>query len=187
MPDEEYDFVLMDKIKNDDRNAFAELYERYKHRLVNFFYQLGSDIKLAEDGLQEVFFRIWQYRSRYQPRARVSTYLYRIAKNYWLNEVKRLKHRTVPIQSVEKDLLGQEVLSQQSGNQELISSIKNAIDQLPEKEKMVLVLSEYQGLKYREIAEVLDIAEITVKTRMARAIKRLRRYLGNQLNLNDHS
>jgi len=82
MPDEENNLNLMLRIRNDDWNAFAELYERHKHRLINFFYHLSHDTRLAEDGLQEVFFRVWQYRSRYQPRARVSTYLYRIARNY---------------------------------------------------------------------------------------------------------
>lgn len=181
MQDEEYDLSLMEQIKNDDRSAFTELYQRYKNRLANFFYYLCGNDKYAEDGLQEVFFRVWQYRHKYYPRARVATYLYQIAKNYWLNEAKRLKHKTFSLQTENlqtSEFIDKESPAQQIVNKELRNNIKNAMGQLPEKERLVLVLSEYQGLKYREIAEVLDIAEITVKTRMVRAVRRLREYLG---------
>jgi len=70
---------------------------------------------------------------------------------------------------------------QQVIDRELREKVNGAIGQLPLKEREVLILSQYQGLKYREIAEVLGVAEITVKTRMARALQRLRKALANYL------
>ncbi len=187
MHNDDQDILLMGRIKADDWNAFAKLYERHKHRIINFFYHLSGDARLAEDGLQDVFFRVWQYRGRYQPRARVSTYLYCIARNYWLNQAKRSRYKPVSLDTSGRDGEMAEDSRQQVIDRELYEKVNEAIGQLPLKEREVLILSQYQGLKYREIAEVLDIAEITVKTRMARAIKRLKKYLGSQLNLNDRS
>jgi len=185
--DSSREILLLLRIKDDDQSAFEELYHLYKIPLGNFFYRLSNNRNIAEDCLQEVFYRIWSARASYQPRAKVITYLFRIAKNYWINEGTRLKKKPVPFTSLSE----QEVISNQHNHQpnpddealsnELKEEINSAINRLPEDERLVLVMSQYQELKYAEIAEILDIAEITVKTRMAKALERLKESLSKYL------
>jgi RNA polymerase sigma-70 factor (ECF subfamily) len=186
--DKELDLML--KVKQGDQTAFEELYHLYKIPLGNFFYRLSNNRGITEDCLQEVFYHIWSARGSYQPRSKAITYIFQIAKNYWINEGKRLKRKPVPFTSIAGPESNNSALNlnnnQRKPDEELISkelkeTVNNAINRLPENERLVLVMSQYQGLKYLEIAEILDIAEITVKTRMAKALERLKKYLSKYL------
>lgn len=179
---------LMLRIKEGDKSAFEELYHLYQIPLGNLFYRLSGDRTMAEDCLQEVFYRLWLYRASYQPTAKVITYLFQIAKNYWINEGKRLKRRPIPVSRLTSsetaefaDKQAGATSPQEAVSRELTETVKEAVSKLPEKERLVLVLHQYEGLKHREIAEILGMAEITVKTRFARALKRLEKYLKKYL------
>jgi len=182
----EQEVQLLLHIKDNDKTAFEELYHLYKIPLGNFFYRLSNNRGITEDCLQEVFCRIWSARSSYQPRAKAITYLFQIAKNYWINEGKRLKQKPIPFSSITGEEVNRPDNTQLKPDEKIISeelktSVNEAIAGLPERERLVLVMSQYQGLKYSEIAEIMEIAEITVKTRMAKALERLKESLSKYL------
>jgi RNA polymerase sigma-70 factor (ECF subfamily) len=188
MPDDAH-IELMLRLKKGDKDAFQELYNLYSHPLGNFFYRMSGSKSIAEDCLQEVFYKIWLYRENYQPQAKVITYLFHIAKNYWINEGKKLR-RVIPFttlsgnrdESAAPDFAGDKATPyEEAMSSEMKDSIKDALGKLSEKERIVVVMSMYQKLPYAEIAEILGIAEITVKTRMAKALERLKKPLGKYL------
>ena len=183
------DHELMRRIREGDEAAFAALIRRYQAELISFFTSLARDAGLAEDFTQEVFIRLWQARERYTPNGRLPAYLFRIARNLWLNE--RDKQRRRPgLESLEQaatqgqlDALEFALADISSQPEEILLArerqrrIRAAIDALPEKLQLVFVLGQLQGHKYREIAEMLHIPVGTVKYRMFEAVRRLREEL----------
>ena len=182
------DAKLMLRVKQGDLEAFEEIYKNYKASLGAFFYHLVWDASRSEDYIQEVFLRLWKSAGRYEHTGKFSTYLFQIAKNFWLNERRKLK-RAPTSYSLDATITGGEggFSSQPPSAQatpstivaraELKARVQQALESLSEKLRLVFVMSEYQELKYREIADVLDIPIGTVKSRMAGAEKKLREKL----------
>lgn len=187
MPNPERDVELMHRVKQGDHQAFQELYEAYKRSLAGFFYKLTWDPSVTEDCIQEVFLRAWRAAKNWEPTGKVSTYLFTIAHNYWVNEGKRSKRRPAPFSQIagsdEGGGRGEEFEGkaldpgENMENRELRNAVRKAIEDLPEHERIVLVLSEYEGLKYQEIGEICGIPEETVKTRIWKACIRLKKTL----------
>jgi RNA polymerase sigma-70 factor (ECF subfamily) len=180
------DSELMLRVKGGDIEAFEAIYEAYKASLAAFFYHLVWDRSRTEDYIQEVFLRLWKSAGGYQPTGRFSTFLFQIAKNFWLNEREKLKHDPARL-SLDATIAGDDgsrFSSQPPSPQatpstivaraELKARVQEALESLHEKQRLVFVMSEFQGLKYHEIAEVLDIPIGTVKSRMVQAEKNLR-------------
>ncbi|MEI6500619.1 MAG: sigma-70 family RNA polymerase sigma factor [Armatimonadota bacterium] len=179
------DAELMARVQHDDPEAFALLAQRYKPWLTRLLYHLFWNREEAEDGTQEVLLRLWLARGRYEPSANLKTYLFTIARNYWHNRSTRVirKH---PVVSLE-DQFGPgarmiiEELADRSPTPEQrvieryeVFRIRRAVDALPEKQRLVFILSQYGDMRYAEVAEVLGIPEGTVKSRMATAVNTLR-------------
>ncbi|RKY28820.1 MAG: hypothetical protein DRP79_01905 [Planctomycetota bacterium] len=184
------DIELMLRVKQGDVNAFEQIYENYRGPIGGFFYHLVWDQALAEDFLQEVFLRLWRSAPDYRPTGKFSTFIFQIAKNFWLNE--RLKRMHNPRLSLDAPIRGEdgdyarEIAGDAStpstllANAEMKARVREAIEQLPEKQRVTFVLSEFQGMKYEEIGEVLEVPLGTVKSRMVSAERflrgRLRKY-----------
>ena len=168
MSDFETDLML--RTKNGDRAAFEELYSLYQKPLLNYLYRICWNRALAEDLLQETFLRLWRAAPGYQPVAKVSTYLFRIAHNLSLNEAAR--HGGKTWKGVEK-----EATQEDFDRQEVDNAVRKAVETLPPGERACLMLSEYSGFKYSEIAEILEIPVGTVKSRMFNAVQRLKETL----------
>jgi RNA polymerase sigma-70 factor (ECF subfamily) len=186
MFDPERDAALMARVQNGDRTAFEEIYLLYGGAIAKFLYHLTWDRQAAEDGVQEVFLRLWRSAHHWKPTGKFSTYLFQIAKNFWINERAKQSRRIRPLP------LRQEGADEEPGQiaedpspgpernalrRELAFEIRNAVSQLPEKLRLTFVMSEYQGMKYAQIAEILDIPIGTVKSRMSAAEKTLREKL----------
>ncbi|MHB8996124.1 MAG: RNA polymerase sigma factor [Armatimonadota bacterium] len=182
------DSELMARVKLGDQEAFSLLVQRHKPWLTRLLYHLFWSREEAEDGAQEVLLRLWLSRQRYEPRANLKTFLFTIARNYWHNRSTRVIRRQ-PVVSLE-DQFGPgaraiiEKLADQSPTPEQqvmeryeVFRIRQAVDALPEKQRLVFILSQYGDLRYSEIAELLGIPEGTVKSRMATAVEALRRGL----------
>ena len=161
---------LMLRVKAASREAFQELYELYKKPLANFLYRLCWSRPLVDDLLQDVFLRLWRAAPSYEPTAKPSTYIFRVAHNAWLNLAARKKADALgeADRAEERDPAGD------MQRAELQKAVRQAIAALPEHERECLVLSEYNGLKYAEIAEVLGVPVGTVKSRIFSAVQRLR-------------
>ncbi len=184
------DIELMLRAKQGDVDAFERIYENYRGPIGGFFYHLVWDQALAEDFLQEVFLRLWRSAPDYRPTGKFSTFIFQIAKNFWLNERLKRMHNPrlsldAPIRGKDGDYAG-EIAGDAStpstllANAEMKARVQEAIEQLSEKQRVTFVLSEFQGMKYEEIGEVLEVPLGTVKSRMVSAERflrgRLRKY-----------
>ncbi len=173
------DIELMLRVKQGDEQAFDELICRYRRQLIGFFYSLCWNAEVAQDCAQEVFVCLWLARHRYEPTGAFRSYLYRIARNHWLGTLRKRKCRPEPLcleevwQDVESDVDLEKMLLRRYEDRR----IKRAIAELPEYYRLVFVLSHFQGLKYAEIAEVLEIPVGTVKSRMSSAVRKLKERL----------
>ena len=185
------DAELIAAVKDGKLAAFTQLVDRHQRSLINFFYHLSWDRPLSEDCAQEVFLRLYSHLGSYEPQAKFTTFLYRIARNLWIDKVRSAASHGKPV-SLESTAGGGEertlrdrvsaasptpveILTREETQDEL----KRAIEQLPEEQKAVLILSEIQGLKYQEIGAILEIPVGTVKSRMHTAMEKLKEMLSD--------
>lgn len=174
----------MGRVQKQDISAFEELFQRYEQRVLAFFWRLSANRQEAEDGTQETFLRLWKARVRYEPTGRFSTYLFQIAKNHFLHERQKRDRRTNSRQPSAKNPAGaaDEPVSSDGAEGpvlagELRAAVHQAITRLPETLRLVYVLTEEQGMSYKQAAEVLDCPVGTVSSRKVEAVRRLRELL----------
>jgi len=171
-----------------DHAAFARLVERYREPIRQLCIRMTGNLHTAEDMAQEVFARVFEKRKEFNPAKRFSTWLWRIALNRCYDEIRRA-HRT-PTESLDDE--GNTVVIEVNAadavtprdrlaQQEEAEFVRQALMRLPEIYRAVLVLRHYENLKLREIAEVLDVPEGTVNSRMAEALGQLTRLLEPKL------
>ncbi|OHB74692.1 MAG: hypothetical protein A2Z34_07335 [Planctomycetes bacterium RBG_16_59_8] len=185
------DNELIVEFQRGNLDAFEMLVLRHQDQLINFFYHCSGDRQLSEDYTQDVFVRLVSYLDRYSPKAKFTTFLYKVARNMWIDKLRAERVRPRPV-SLESPISGGERClkdtiegkSQAPGDaiahHELGETLEAVIESLPEDLRVVLVLSEIQGLKYREISEVLDVPIGTVKSRMHSAVETLRKKLSGK-------
>ena len=183
---------LMVAYQQGDPEAFAVLYDRHSRALVNYFYKMCYDRALSEDLMQETWLRVIRSRERYEPKATFKTFLFTVATNLFIDRHRSQKSapKTVstdlPVRE-EGATVGDLVESRgrstgdQVEDREAAALVQEALQQLPEGQRQVFLLAESQGLKYREISEILGIPVGTVKSRMNAAITQLRGMLGRAL------
>ncbi|MEI6971980.1 MAG: sigma-70 family RNA polymerase sigma factor [bacterium] len=169
--EEPSDFELMAGIRDGNQAAFLQLIRRHQNSLVNFFFRLGAHTD-AEDLVQETFLRLFRYRLKYRPDAKFTTFLYTLARHAWADGLrKQKKQETVSERvSVEADI--QDRVDKHHAQARM--DAQAALDTLPEKLRIVLVMSFYQGLRYEEIAGILEVPVGTVKSRVFLAMERMR-------------
>ena len=185
------DVALMMALKSGDQSAFGDLVARHQARVVTLIYRFVGNEAEAEDLAQEVFLRVFRTRDRYEPRARFSTWLYRIAANVSLNSLRaRSRRRTVSM------TLGGEGQETQEGqttaqiedlrlrapgarleDEELRAQIRLAIDQLPDNQKVAVILNKYENMNYDDIGATMGCSVMAVKSLLARARVNLRQRL----------
>ncbi|HVR84625.1 MAG TPA: sigma-70 family RNA polymerase sigma factor [Planctomycetota bacterium] len=171
MADRETELML--RVKAGDRPAFEELYRLYEKPLTNYLFRLSGNRARAEDLLQDAFLRLWKAAPSYEPSAKVSTYVFRIAHNLFLNDAARRREKA--LESIDAETRSDP--ASDLNRREVQSAVQKAVEALPDGEREVLVLSEYNGFKYAEISEILGIPVGTVKSRMFSAVQRLKEAL----------
>jgi RNA polymerase sigma-70 factor (ECF subfamily) len=186
--------LLMLRFQSGDSGAFHELYEDYKFPLLNFIYRFCQDRRVAEELCQEVFIRVYKSASSYEAKAKFSTWLYRIATNICLNELRsgKYQYELVP-SSLDKNEPGIEPLVFEDTDQaraddgmearELNIAVRQAIAQLPKKQRLAVLFSIYQQLSYKDIGERIGCSEGAVKSMIHRSKifikKKLKKYVGD--------
>jgi RNA polymerase sigma-70 factor (ECF subfamily) len=181
VPPEEIEVELIARAQGGDKQAFGELVRNHREGVVNLVYRMGGDIPLAEDVAQETFIRAWRGLARYRPRSPFRNWLYRIATNAALDVLRR-RRESVDIESLA--LAASEPGPERAvEGQERGELVQQAVLALPSASRAVLVLREYEGLSYRQIAEVLDIPIGTVMSRLSYARNRLRQTLAPYLEV----
>ncbi|HLV80517.1 MAG TPA: RNA polymerase sigma factor [Chthonomonadaceae bacterium] len=170
------DDLLMQKAAAGDVEAFGRLVRRYQRRLVRFVERMTGDAETAEDAAQEAFLRLWRTRETYRPQGSLSSYLLRIVRNLCLDHARtgaaaaRRERAVTGASWIEGPAAHIEAKS-------LAEAVRKAVHELPEPQRAVFVLSEYEGLPYREIAEALGCPVGTVASRKRLALETLRRRL----------
>ena len=174
------DHELLAEIRDGDEAAFQEIVRRYRNPITNFVYRMIDDYERSVELAQETFIRVYTSASRYQANYSFSTYIYRIATNLAISELRRRKRRRFvslfspftddngdPVELDPPDLnpLQDESLIKD----ERRKAVARAITSLPEKYRAAIVLRDVEGLSYDRIAEVLKLSEGTVKSRINRA------------------
>lgn len=174
------DHELLAAIRDGDELAFQELVRRYRNPITNFVYRMLDDYERSVELAQETFLRVFTSASRYEAKYSFSTYIYRIASNLAISDMRRRKRRkfvsmfTQPSrdgeQPVEIDPPDLKPLQDESliAN-ERRTAVARAITSLPEKYRAAIVLRDVEGLSYDRIAVVLSLSEGTVKSRINRA------------------
>ncbi len=183
------DAELVAEVKRGRLAAFTRLVERHQRSLINFFYHVSWDRQIAEDCAQEVFLRLFSHLDRYEPQAKFSTFLFRVARNLWIDRVRAANARAKPVSLEAVGAGGDERPLQEriAGNAatpvEILAerdqrdALRAAIERLPEEQRVVVVLGEFEGLKYQEIGAILDVPVGTVKSRMHAAMEKLKEML----------
>jgi len=175
-------------VKAGDEQSFELLLQRYRTPLVNFLFRMVRNREQAEDLAQEVFIRVYRARDEYVPTAKFTTWLFRIATNLALNSIRDHRHQKLemsidaPITTDAED--GDERTlevadKQQNAEQKLVEDarkkmIRHAIEKLPEKQRVAVLLHKYQELDYAEIAKILSCSESALKSLLFRAYEALR-------------
>ena len=181
------DHRLLEATRSGDEVAFAELVRRYRNQITNYVYRMTNDYDLAVDLAQETFMRVYAAAERYQTSYAFSTYIYRIATNLAISELRRRKRRRLvslttffreresPSDSCELEMPDTGPLQDATFvEDERRAAVARAIATLPEKYRAPLVLRDVEERSYEEIALILRMNEGTVKSRINRARSFLR-------------
>ncbi|MBI2948732.1 MAG: sigma-70 family RNA polymerase sigma factor [Verrucomicrobia bacterium] len=171
---------------HDDVEAFARLVRRWEGPIQRLCTRMTGDSHRGEDLAQEAFVRVFARRKEYQPRGRFSTFLWRVAMNLCYDELRKINRRSeISLhQDGEEAMDGLDSLAvdESAPDARLVEGeraelVRRALLRLPQPYRVVVILRHYENLKFREIADVLEIPEGTVKSRMAEALTRLHQLL----------
>ena len=184
---EQLDEELVLRVQRGDKSAYDFLVIKYQHRIIQLVNRYIKDPSEAQDVAQEAFIKAYRALADFRGEAAFFTWLYRIAintaKNYLLSRSRRSANYQVDIQDAEAlenapQLQGLETPERELLNQEIIDAIKASIEELPEDMRTAIVLREFEGMSYEEIAEAMDCPVGTVRSRIFRA----REAIDNKLN-----
>src|SRR5256714_5787411 len=188
-PEDAEDMRLMGLAGTGDMAAFEALVERHQRLVVGTVGRMLGTNSDAEDIAQQVFVRVWKNAKRYEPRAKFTTWLLKITRNLVFNELRRRsRHPQVPLQSEsdeeERPLKDEQAVAPDASllEHELQQAVDAAIANLPQTQRMAMVLRRYEELSYEEIAEALDQSVSAVKSLLFRARTELRANLQRYLS-----
>jgi RNA polymerase sigma-70 factor (ECF subfamily) len=182
------DAQIMLRVKAGDDSAFEYLVQKYRRPMLGFMYRMAHNTAVAEDLAQEVFLRVYRSREKYEASAKFTTWLYRIASNLAVNHARDTRNQRpenmVSLDEPDQDtgltmdlpdasLTAEEAIVRR----ERLAAIRQRVEQLPERQKIALVMHKYQQMDYRQIAEVLKLSEYAVKSLLFRAYETLREQL----------
>lgn len=168
------DEQLIIEIERGNEAAFNLLYERYSTRLFHYFLKfLGNDFGKAEDFLQELFIKVLNKASSFNPTAKASTWLYTIATNMCKNEWRNIENRQRILRQFEAWEYPAASVFQRLESLQLAKHLSTLINQLEYEERLIIQLRFQQEFSIREIATIMEIPEGTVKSRLFYLLKRL--------------
>ena len=170
------------RVREGDDTSFALLLERHRGPVVHFLYRMVQNQAVSEELAQEVFLRVYRSRATYEPTAKFTTWLFRIATHVALNSIRDRK-KEKGHESLDEGMLDglerQVADRQQTVEQEMVHEVKlrevrQAIEALPAKQRAAVLMHKYEGLDYGQIAGVLSCSESAIKSLLFRAYESLR-------------
>ncbi len=183
------DVALMLRVKHGDMEAFEMLVLRHQHSVVGTVTKMLGGASDSEDIAQQVFVRVWKSASRYEPKAKFTTWLMTITRNLVFNESRRRQRaRLVPMENEDEESSAKQFVDEAAEapnvemlGQELQLVIESAITSLPENQRMAIILRRFEEMPYEDIAKVLKLSIPSVKSVLFRARaelkEKLRKYL----------
>ncbi len=175
---EQLDQDLVLRVQQGDKSAYDLLVIKYQHKIIQLVNRYVKDASEAQDVAQEAFIKAYRALGNFRGESAFYTWLYRIAintaKNYLVSRARRSSDYQIDIQDAEQienapQLQGMETPERLLFNQEIIETIKTAIENLPEEMRVAIMLREFEGMSYEEIAEAMDCPVGTVRSRIFRA------------------
>lgn len=180
------DTALIKRVQNGDSGAFNELVDRWYAKVHRFAYRFFSDSAEADEITQKTFIRVYEKVRQLDQPGNFPAWIYRVANNLCLDELKRAgRRKSTSLESWTEQATASTNNSPADNleSKELGEWIQKALMTLPDEQRVVIILKEFEGLKFREIAEILEEPENTVKSRMYYGLKSLQRVL-KQWNIN---
>jgi RNA polymerase sigma-70 factor (family 1) len=179
---------ILHGIANHSQQSFRLLFDLFASRLIHFSQSILKNRETAIEIVDEVFVKFWRNCEQATRIQNINVYLYTAVKNSSLNYLSRKSKEQItdPL-----DFLNIELTTDQNPEQlmitaELCKKIEKAVDELPPRCKIIFKLVREDGLKYKEVAEILNVTTNTVDAQMVIAVKRISEQIGNQLNLRIH-
>ena len=170
--------------KNEDEEAFCELYIRYRKRLFLFCVSLVKVSEIAEDIVQDIFTTIWVGRRSLNPDLSFSSYIYTIARNQTLNFLREVNKTTkMKHQLLESAILIDDATDANFRDHEYARLLEKAISELSPLRQRIFRLSREEGLSHKEIAQHLNISMYTVLENISIALKHIKKYLNRYIDL----
>ena len=178
----EYDAELMLRVKEGDNASFELLLEKYRLPVIHFLYRMVQNHGISEELGQEVFLRVYRSRATYEPSAKFTTWLFRIATHLALNWLRDGKHEKGQERLDEDGVLGprRDVADRRPSvehtlvYQVKLEEVRRAVKTLPEKQRAAVLMHKYEEMEYSQIAAVLNCSESAVKSLLFRAYETLR-------------
>ncbi|MBZ5678244.1 MAG: RNA polymerase sigma factor [Acidobacteriia bacterium] len=178
----ERDAQLMLRVREGDDTSFALLLERHRGPVVHFLYRMVQNQAVSEELAQEVFLRVYRSRKTYEPTAKFTTWLFRIATHVALNSIRDRKkekgHESLDedaLDGVERQVADrQPTVEQEMVHEVRLREVRQAIEALPAKQRAAVLMHKYEGLDYTQIAGVLSCSESAIKSLLFRAYESLR-------------
>jgi RNA polymerase sigma factor (sigma-70 family) len=167
------DNALMESVRTGKVEKLAILFERHQVPLFNFFLRLTGNRAASEDLVQDVFMRILKYRTTYQGEDKFTLWMYKIARNAHIDHLRKRKDAVSLDQQIFEPASAQPGPADRTEREEEAALVAKAMAELSPRKQEILVLSRFQNLKYREIADLLDCPVGTVKGLVHRAVAEL--------------
>ena len=179
------DAAVMLRVAEGDESSFNYLVEKYHRPMIHFLFRMVHNQAVAEELTQEVFLRVYRARDSYRAEARFTTWLYRIATNLAVNHARDTRHertaQTVyldepdPETGTTPDVADSEMtVEEKLMREERMGAIRAHVMELPERQRVAVLMHKYQGMDYREIGELLKLSESATKSLLFRAYQTLR-------------
>lgn len=171
---------ILYRLKQGDEAAFTSLFYKYKDKLFAYIYSFTKSTEAAEDIIQDVFMKIWNNREKIMEVDNLSAFLYRIAQNRAIDELRRFSRDTLAMNEMfdeEEDDSEANTPIEEMISKEVVRFYQEAVTHLPPQQHKVFVLHKEQGKSIQEIADEMNISYFTVQTHMKKAIVNMKKYL----------
>ena len=184
------DAQLMLRVKEGDDESFRLLLEKYRNPVIHFAYRMVQDRAISEELAQEVFLRVYRSRQTYEPTARFTTWLFRIATHLalnWLRDGRKGRGQQRLDDDRDGEMPAREVadrlpsMEQRMVYQVRLQEVRDAIALLPDKQRAAVLMHKYEEMEYAQIASVLECSESAVKSLLFRAYESLRARLAHMV------
>ncbi|WP_346883873.1 RNA polymerase sigma-70 factor [uncultured Algibacter sp.] len=178
------DRTLIAAIKNGDKNAYKKIYLTHYQDLCAYINGYSNDVQTAEDIVQNVLLKFWEQRHDIEIHTSLKGFLFKSTYYAYIDSYKKKKRINEKLETIRFTILNDMLEDDNDLKQRRLLALRHAIDELPKRCKEIFVLSKFEGLKYKEIAEQLDISINTVESQIGKAFKVLRKKMFNNNYLN---